>query len=103
MLELGELALVKIDTERFELFTLRGLEPQLLLQRIRGLVVEISPILLKHDQHTPADIYNLLASHGYRPKIGPPQERQWDELFEADNSRKGDENQERRPTSQKTY
>lgn len=87
-LELGELALVKIDTEGFELFTLRGLEPLLRQQRIRRLVVEISPIFLQHHQQTPAEIYDLLSSHGYRPTVGPLAERQWDELFEANNSRR---------------
>lgn len=80
-LKLGNLALVKIDTEGFELFTLRGLEPLLRQQRIQRLVVEISPLFLQQHQQTPADIYNLLASHGYQPMIGPLDERQWDELF----------------------
>jgi hypothetical protein len=83
-LGLGELALVKIDTEGFELFTLRGLEPLLQQRQIRQLVVEISPIFLQHHQQTPADIYDLLASHGYRPTVGPLAERQWDELFVSD-------------------
>ena len=87
-LDLGELALVKIDTEGFELFTLRGLEPLLLKQRIRRLVVEISPMFLQRHKQTPTDIYDLLASHGYRPTIGPLTERQWDELFEADSRRR---------------
>lgn len=87
-LELSELALVKIDTEGFELFTLQGLEPMLRQQQIRRLVVEISPIFLQHHHQAPADIYNLLASHGYRPAIGPLNERQWDELFEPDKSRR---------------
>ena len=43
LLELGDLSLVKIDTEGFELFTLRGLERLLRQQRIRQLAVEISP------------------------------------------------------------
>ena len=80
-LELGELALVKIDTEGFELFTLRGLEPLLRQKRIRQLVVEISPMFLQHHQQTPADIYNLLESHGYLPTLGWQAEHQWDELF----------------------
>ena len=83
-LGLGELALVKIDTEGFELFTLRGLEPLLQQRQIRQLVVEISPMFLQHHQQTPADIYDLLASHGYRPTVGPLAERQWDELFVSD-------------------
>ncbi|NBT74116.1 MAG: FkbM family methyltransferase, partial [Betaproteobacteria bacterium] len=81
LLELGDLALVKIDTEGFELFTLRGLEILLRQQRIRQLVVEISPKFLEHHKQKPEDIYNLMASYGYGPTIGLLNQPQWDELF----------------------
>jgi FkbM family methyltransferase len=87
-LELGYLDLVKIDTEGFELFALRGLEPQLSQQLIRKLVVEISPLFLQQHQQTSDDIYNLLASHGYRPRIGPLKSSQWDEEFEIDDNKR---------------
>lgn len=80
-LQLGSLALAKIDTEGYELFTLRGLEPMLRQQSIQRLLVEISPLFLQKHQQTSADIYNLMARHGYRPTIGPLNEQQWDELF----------------------
>ena len=44
-------------------------------------LVEISPLFLQLHPQTAADIYNLMARHGYRPMIGPLNERQWDELF----------------------
>jgi FkbM family methyltransferase len=83
VLQLGQLALAKIDTEGYEVFTLRGLEPLLRQQTIQRLVVEISPTFLEQHQQTAADIYRLMARHGYCPTLGPLNERQWDELFVA--------------------
>ena len=45
--------------------------------------MEISPTFLEQHQQTAADIYQLMARHGYRPTLGPLNERQWDELFVA--------------------
>lgn len=83
-LNLGDLALVKIDTEGFELFTLRGLEPLLKQKQIRRLIVEISPTFLRYHQQKASDIYELLAHYGYHPKICPSDKEQWDELFECE-------------------
>ena len=82
-LDLGELALVKIDTEGFELFALRGLEPLLKQKRIRKLIVEISPVFLRYHQQKASDIYTMLEYYGYHPKICPSGKEQWDELFEC--------------------
>lgn len=77
---LGELAVIKIDIEGFELLILRSLKPLPRNQQIHKLITEKLSLLQLHNQSS-ADIYKLLEKHGYRPTIGPLDKRQWDEVF----------------------
>lgn len=80
-LALGNLALVKIDVEGYELFTLRGLEPLLRKQQVKRLVVEISPAFLQNHGHSASEVYGLLEEYGYNSTINPTGLQQWDEIF----------------------
>ncbi|MDM7960112.1 MAG: FkbM family methyltransferase [Synechococcus sp. WH 8007] len=74
--------LAKIDTEGFELFTLRGMKQLLESHSILRLIVEISPDFLKEHNQKHEEIYSFLASLGYQPsQLTIKSGKQWDEIF----------------------
>ena len=74
--------LAKIDTEGYEFFTLLGMKEILEKRAILRLVIEISPEFLREHGQRYEDIYELLASYGYKPsKITAKDGKQWDEIF----------------------
>jgi FkbM family methyltransferase len=71
---------VKIDTEGYEMFVLKGIKELFEKKLIRKLVIEISDINLKKYSSNSKEIYSFLNEYDYKPTIGP-KEGHYDEVF----------------------
>ena len=72
--------LVKIDVEGAEFQVLQGLEPFLKRKKIDRVIIEITPMFLKHFGDDKQDIYNLFSKYGYKSLINGDA-WQYDEVF----------------------
>jgi FkbM family methyltransferase len=72
--------LLKLDVEGAEYLVLKGSEALLALQKIKKLVVEVTPGFLKKFGSGKEELFDMMKSMGYKPTINS-QASQYDEVF----------------------
>ncbi|MBD2093923.1 FkbM family methyltransferase [Trichocoleus sp. FACHB-591] len=78
---LRDVRLCKIDVEGYEMFVLKGLETMIHLMHEAVFVVEISQPYLLISGFQKNDIYDFFEKFDFKPKFGPQELPQYDEVF----------------------
>lgn len=77
-----QINLAKIDTEGFELFALKGMRKLFEKNKVRKIIVEISPKFLEAHNQEWTEIYEYLSKYGFSPDPNTDTStKQWDEIF----------------------
>lgn len=76
--------MIKIDVEGYEAVVVRALAPILARLRVRTCIVEIDQHNLQRAGSSPAELYQMMESAGFRPVFGPGGSDHYDEVFERD-------------------
>lgn len=80
LFSISKIDLIKIDVEGAEMLVINGMKSLLHEQRIKQLIIEITPGFLKQYGHSKEMLYNVLNDFGYLPLISSD-EWQYDEIF----------------------
>lgn len=73
--------LMKIDVEGFEMRVLLGMKNLLQENRVKKLIIEITPSLLEKDGYSKTELYSYLQNFGYYGEFANNEEWQYDEIF----------------------
>ena len=79
-LKMNTRKVIKIDVEGAEFFVLSGIKKILAQEGIEAVIVEITPKLLGHFNHTKEMIYELMSDFGFHSTVNSD-EWQYDEIF----------------------